>query len=192
MTISAYVLIGLLMGVIFGFALEKGRVFEPGVIIGQMQLRTFTMLKMFLSAAATGLVVLAVMNGFFGFALHPKATYVLANALGGGILGVGIVLAGACPGTLLAQIGAGYKDAWFALAGAIVGTITYGYFQPSLKPILYSDGLGKLRLDVLMGVPFWIVALTFAAVLVAGMVALERYRPWHQDLGCDVDGIPNG
>ncbi len=191
MTLSAYVVIGLIMGVVFGFALEKGRVFEPGVIIGQMQFRTFTMLKMFLTATATGLVVLAIMNGVYGFALHPKATFVLANALGGGILGVGIVLAGACPGTLLAQIGAGYKDAWFALAGAIAGTMAFGYIQPVIKPYLYGDGLGKLRLDVLMGVPFWAMALIFAAVLVAGLVALERYRPWYKDIGCDVDGIPN-
>jgi len=191
MTLSAYILIGLIMGIAFGFALEKGRVFEPGVIIGQMQFRTFTMLKMFLSATATGLIVLAVMNGFYGIAIHPKATYVLANALGGGILGIGIVLAGACPGTLLAQIGAGYKDAWFALAGAIAGTMTYGYFQPSLKPILYGDGLGKLRLDTMINLPFWAVAIAFAGVLIAGMIALEKYRPWQQDLGENVDGLPN-
>jgi len=191
MTLSAYILIGLIMGIAFGFALEKGRVFEPGVIIGQMQFRTFTMLKMFLSATATGLIVLAVMNGFYGIAIHPKATYILANALGGGILGIGIVLAGACPGTLLAQIGAGYKDAWFALAGAIAGTMAYGYIQPSLKPILYADGLGKLRLDTMINLPFWTVALAFAAVLIAGMVALEKYRPWQQDLGENVDGLPN-
>ncbi len=191
MTISAYIIIGLFMGVIFGFALEKGRVFEPGVIIGQMQFRTFTMLKMFITATATGLVVLAIMNGVYGFALHPKATFILANALGGGILGLGIVLAGACPGTLLAQIGAGYKDAWFALAGAIAGTMAFGYMEPILKPYLYSDNLGKLRLDSLMGMPFWAVALIVAGILVAGLVILERQHPWHKDLGCNVDGIPN-
>jgi hypothetical protein len=29
------------MGIVFGFALEKSRVFEPGIIVGQMQLRNF-------------------------------------------------------------------------------------------------------------------------------------------------------
>ena len=52
------------MGIIFGFALEKSRVFEPGVIVGQMQLRNFIMLKVFLTAVATGAVVLAAMHGF--------------------------------------------------------------------------------------------------------------------------------
>ena len=37
MEVYSMVVLGLLMGAAFGFALEKGRVFEPGVIVGQMQ-----------------------------------------------------------------------------------------------------------------------------------------------------------
>jgi len=184
-----FVVLGLLMGIVFGFALEKGRVFEPGVIVGQMQFRTFTMLKMFLTATATGLILLAIMNGVYGVALHPKATYVIANAIGGALLGVGITLAGACPGTLLAQIGVGYKDAWFALAGALTGAVVFGYAEPTLKPILLSGGPGKLRLDVLIGLPFWAVALVLAAALIVGLIALERARPWQDDLGPESDGL---
>ncbi|MFO0989524.1 MAG: YeeE/YedE thiosulfate transporter family protein [Alphaproteobacteria bacterium] len=109
------------MGAVFGFALEKSRVFEPGVIVGQMQLRSFVMLKVFLTAVATGLVVLAALHGF-GFAkLFPKATIFGADIVGGLVLGAGITLAGACPGTVLAQIGAGYRDAWFTLIGGLAG-----------------------------------------------------------------------
>ena len=62
MTTLLFVLIGLVMGAVFGLALEKSRVFEPGMIVGQMQLRNFIMLKVFLAAVATGLVVLAVLT----------------------------------------------------------------------------------------------------------------------------------
>ena len=41
-------------GAVFGFAMEKSRVFEPGIILGQMQLRNFQMLKIFLTAVTTG------------------------------------------------------------------------------------------------------------------------------------------
>lgn len=184
-----FVILGLLMGAAFGFTLEKARVFEPGVIIGQMQFRTFTMLKMFLTATATGLIILAVLNGFYGVKLHPKATYFIANAVGGTLLGVGIVLAGACPGTLLAQIGVGYKDAWFALAGGLLGAIVYGYAEPSLKPLLFSASPGKLTVDTLIGLPFWAVALALAAALIASLVALERMRPWQDDIGSNADGL---
>ncbi|MEP3670202.1 MAG: hypothetical protein ABJN42_26125, partial [Roseibium sp.] len=65
MSLFFMIVLGLVMGLVFGVALEKSRVMEPGVLVGQFQFRNFIMLKMFLSATATGLVVLAVLNGVF-------------------------------------------------------------------------------------------------------------------------------
>ena len=59
MSVFTAVLIGLATGIVFGFALEKSRVFERGVIDGQMQLRTFIMLKIFLAAVITRLSLAA-------------------------------------------------------------------------------------------------------------------------------------
>src|SRR5512140_3059563 len=112
MSLVNAIVIGLSMGIVFGFALEKSRVFEPGVIVGQMQMRNFIMLKIFLTAVAPGAVVLAALNGFGYVKLQPKAALYAADIVGGLLLGTGITLAGACPGTTLAQIGAGYRDAF--------------------------------------------------------------------------------
>src|SRR3954452_23383263 len=101
------------MGVVFGFALEKSRVFEPGIIVGQMQLHNFIMLKVFLTAVATGAVVLAARDGLGFVKLQPKAALYAADLAGGLILGVGIALAGACPGTTLVQVAVGYRDALY-------------------------------------------------------------------------------
>ena len=106
MSLFTAVLIGVAMGIVFGFALEKSRVFEPGVIVGQMQLRNFIMLKVFLTAVATGAVVLAAMHGFGYVKLAPKAALYGADIIGGLILGAGIALAGACPGH---GVGAGWR-----------------------------------------------------------------------------------
>ena len=38
MSLLSAIAVGLVMGVVFGLALEKSRVFEPGMIVGQMQL----------------------------------------------------------------------------------------------------------------------------------------------------------
>lgn len=187
MSVISAILIGLAMGLVFGFALEKSRVFEPGIILGQMQLRNFTMLKVFLSAVATGLVVLAALNGFGFVSLSPKATLYAADVVGGLLLGVGISLAGGCPGTVLVQIGAGYRDAWSTLLGGIAGAMTFGYLEPVLHPWI-SGGPGKLTLNQFVGLPFWPVALAAAALLVVVLVLLERWRPWRGELGADVDG----
>jgi uncharacterized protein len=99
MNFTTAILLGVAMGCVFGVALEKSRVFEPGTIVSQMQLRTFLMLKIFLSAVVTGLVVLAVLNGVLGVKMYPKALVWQADAIGGLLLGAGISIAGACPGS---------------------------------------------------------------------------------------------
>lgn len=189
MNVFALAILGLAMGLVFGLALEKSRVFEPGAIVGQMQLRNFIMLKVFLSAVITGLVVLAVLNGAFAVTLHPKSLQWAANIAGGLLLGTGLVIAGACPGTVLAQIGAGYRDAWFTLAGALAGAMAYGYLQPALSGTAVLDALGKPTFADLTGLPFWPLALVAALVLALLLAALERRQAWRQELGEDFDGL---
>lgn len=188
MSVTFAIIVGVAMGIVFGFALEKSRVFEPGVIVGQMQLRNFIMLKVFLTAVASGAVVLAALHGFGFVKLYPKAALYYADIIGGLLLGAGIALAGACPGTTAAQIGAGYRDAIFTLIGGIAGAVAYSYAEPMLSKTLLGTGGGKIILTDLFGVPYWIGALVLAAVLVAVLGALEGMRPWKDELGKDVDG----
>lgn len=188
MSILNAILIGLATGIVFGFALEKSRVFEPGVIVGQMQLRNFLMLKIFLAAVITGLLVLAVMNGVFGVKLSVKPLLFKADIIGGLILGAGIALAGACPGTTLAQIGAGYRDAIFILLGGIAGAVTYGYFDTSITALLAEKG-SKIGFDQILGMPFWLVATGFAAILIVVVWGLESLQPWRHETGKNYDGL---
>ena len=182
------ILIGLATGAVFGFALEKSRVFEPGIILGQMQLRNFIMLKVFLAAVVTGLVALAVMHGIFGVKLSLKPLLYKADLIGGLVLGIGIALAGACPGTALAQIGAGYRDAWFVVLGGIAGAMFYGYFDAPITAFFAESG-AKVSFNQMLGLPFWLTALIFAVVLCVALVGLERWRPWRQEVGVNVDGV---
>lgn len=188
MSLIPAILIGLAMGVVFGLALEKARVFEPGMIVGQMQMRNFIMLKVFLTAVATGAVVLAALHGLGLISLSVKATFYWADIIGGLLLGAGIALAGACPGTVLAQLGVGYRDAIFTLLGGLAGAIAFSYMEPALTPVLLTGGPGKLTFMDITGLPYWMLALGFAAVLVVVLFALERWRPWRGELGADVDG----
>lgn len=188
MSLFTAVLVGVAMGVVFGFALEKSRVFEPGVIVGQMQLRNFIMLKVFLTAVATGAVVIAGMHGFGLVKLAPKAALYAADIIGGLILGAGIALAGACPGTVFAQIGAGYRDAIVTLAGGIGGAVAYAYAEPMLSKTFLATGAGKLVVSDLLGIPYWTGALALAALCAAILALLEHTFPSANELGRDVDG----
>jgi uncharacterized protein len=191
MSIITAVFIGLVTGMVFGAALEKSRVFEPGVIVSQMQLRSFLMLKVFLAAVVTGLIVLAILNGVFGVKLNLKPLLFKADIIGGLILGVGITLAGACPGTTFAQIGAGYRDAWFILLGGLSGALFYGYMDAPITRFFAENG-EKIGFDRLLGIPFWLAATAVAVALVAVLASLERSRAWTAEVGSDHDGVmPN-
>jgi uncharacterized membrane protein YedE/YeeE len=132
-------------------------------------------------------VVLAVLNGFGFVKLQPKAALYAADIVGGLILGSGIALAGACPGTTLAQIGAGYRDAIFTLLGCLAGAVAFSYAQPWLAASLIGTG-PKLIFTDLFGIPYWQGALALAGIIVVALVLMERLRPWREDLGADVDG----
>ena len=186
-SVAIGILSGGLMGAVFGFALEKSRVFEPGIIVGQMQLRNWIMLRVFLSAVATGAVVLAVLHGFGFVKLQPKAALYAADIVGGLILGAGIALAGACPGTTLAQIGVGYRDGIFTLLGGLAGAVAFSYAQPWLAKSLIGTG-PKLIFTDLAGIPYWQGALVLAAAIAVILVLLEKLKPWREDLGVDLDG----
>ena len=80
MSFTLAIIVGIAMGIVFGFALEKSRVFEPDIIVGQMQMRNFIMLKVFLSAVETGAIVLAVFNGSGYVKLQPKAALYAAES----------------------------------------------------------------------------------------------------------------
>ncbi|SDR36301.1 YeeE/YedE thiosulfate transporter family protein [Pseudovibrio sp. Tun.PSC04-5.I4] len=180
------VILGLTMGLVFGVALEKSRVMEPGVLIGQFLFKDYTMLKMFLAATATGLIVLSGLTAFGLAELHPKGFVVGNIIVGGAILGVGIAIAGACPGTVFAQIGRGYKDAWFTVTGGILGAAFYGYNKSLIDGALDLGSFGKITYaDLFPALPFWMLGLITAGALIVVMVALEMARPWKTDRSMD-------
>ena len=56
----------------------------------------------------------------------------LRYVAGGTLFGIGWALTGACPGPLVALVGAGVPVMLVSIASALVGTWTYGYLRPRL------------------------------------------------------------
>ena len=182
MSIFTVILLGIFMGIIFGFALEKSKVFDPKTIIGQFQFKDFTMLKVFLSAIATGLVIFSI---FFllGFdRLTWKTTILSYDIIGGLLLGIGTVIAGACPGTVFAQIGAGYKDAWLTLLGAMTGAVLFVKIKPFIQALLGTPWPNeKLTLEGLLGLNFWNIAIIFIIFIIVTLYLIEKKYPRSKD-----------
>jgi uncharacterized membrane protein YedE/YeeE len=102
-----------LVGTIFGTGLQRGRVHEASLVIGQMTFQQFVMLKMFLTACATSICAFLVIERVFKVQTL-RSTYredfgrgIPAVITGSSLLGLGMTLTGSCPGTVFAQLGAG-------------------------------------------------------------------------------------
>ena len=184
-----FIALGLVMGIVFGFAFEKSRVFEPGVIVRQFQLRNFLMLKVMSIAIITSIAVIYYMHTYVGVAFAIKPTFYNANIIGGALLGVGIALAGACPGTVLAQVGAGYKDALFTLLGGIVAAKTYGVHKDFFDQYIIGEKQGKIQIFDQIGISYPMFAILFVSVLLAIWVILEIKQSWESEVGNNLDGI---
>ncbi len=58
------VVLGLLVGICFGFLLQKGGATDYGVIEGQLLLTDFTVLKLMLSAVIIGMIIFSFLKHF--------------------------------------------------------------------------------------------------------------------------------
>lgn len=166
---------GLILGIIFGFLLQKGRVSRFGVIVGQFLLTDFAVAKIMLTAIIVGG---AGMYGMLYFVLIPglllKTPPTILAGIGGAVFGVGMAILGYCPGTGLAAIGDGAKDAWFGLAGMIAGAGIFERFYPWISAQAKGLNMGDLTLPALTGLSEWMVLFILAVIAGAVFWFLER------------------
>ncbi len=166
---------GLGVGLLFGFALQRGRFCMNSAFRDIILMQEFTLLK------ALGVAILIEMLGFtvLGMSglitLNPKPFIWGANIAGGLIFGVGMVIAGGCASGITYRVGEGMVGAMSAVSGfALVGLMTSGgilkpvkdYLQVSTK-IMTPDGK-SLTLANIFAVPHYIVA--FGIVIAATII----------------------
>ncbi|MBN2676426.1 MAG: YeeE/YedE family protein [Anaerolineaceae bacterium] len=167
---------GLAFGIVFGFLLQKGGVTKYDVILGQLLLTDFTVLKIMLSAVVTGMLGIYLMKSLGWVELQPKSGSVGMNVIGGLIFGVGFAVLGYCPGTIAGAIGNGFLD---ALVGGVIGIwIGAGLFAaiyPKLRNgILTKGDFGDVTLPRLLKVNDWFVVIPAATLISLVLYWLER------------------
>ncbi len=167
---------GLGFGVLFGFLLHKGGVTQYDVIVGQLLLTDFTVLKIMLSAVATGMIGIYFMKSMGWIKLSLKSGSVGMNVIGALIFGVGFAVLGYCPGTIAGAIGNGYMDAITGgLVGILLGTWIFAIMYPKLKDgILKMGDFGDITLPRLFKVNDWVVVVPVVALIVMLLFWIER------------------
>lgn len=173
---SLQLVIGLLVGIGFGFLLQKGGVTKYDVIIGQLLLTDFTVVKIMLSAVVTGMLGVHLLRSLGLAQLHPKPGSVGSAVIGGLIFGIGFGTLGYCPGTMTGAVGHGSLDALFGgIGGILIGAGLFSELYPRLdKSILSKGHFGEITWPEVVKVNPWAIVVPVSIGIVVLLIWMEK------------------
>jgi uncharacterized protein len=183
LSLGADLAIAVLLGFGFGFALERAGFGSARKLTAVFYLYDMAVVKVMFTAIVTamaGLFALSALGMMTLSELYLEPTNLAAQAIGGAVFGAGFILGGYCPGTSIAAIAVGRKDAVAFALGLLAGVYAYAEFTPGIETWIKATAQGDMTLPSITGIGmgWWVVV--FAAFLLFaawGMSQLEvRFR----------------
>ncbi len=178
--------VGLVLAVVigfgFGFALERAGFGRASVLAAQFYLTDMRVLKVMFTAIVTALIGTTIASAVGVLDLSQVAvphTYLWPQLVGGLLLGAGFIVSGYCPGTGVVAAASGKLDGLAAIAGVMLGSVLFGLAYPWVESFHLSGDLGVFRLTDLIHLSQPILALLVTAMALAmflGGEALERWQ----------------
>ena len=176
-------LMALVVGLGFGFWLERAGFGSSRKLTAIFYLRDFAVLKVMFSAMATaavGLQALAALGYVDLAALYVPPSIVWPQAVGGLLFGLGFVAGGWCPGTAAVGVASGKFDALVFLLGAGLGSLAFAGMQPQLGGFLQAGACAVGALPEQLGVAGLHGALALLAVALVSFVVAGKVETWAQ------------
>ena len=169
-------LTAVVLGFLFGFALERAGFGNARKLAAQFYLHDMTVFKVMFTAilvAMVGLYSLAALGAVDMSMLWINPTFLWAQIIGGFLLGVGFIISGLCPGTSIVAAVSGRLDGLAAILGIYVGTLTFAVavdWMPALENLYNGGSMGVSLLHEVLDVPA--PSLVLAVVVAAGFALI--------------------
>ena len=160
--------VAFLIGIGFGWFLERAGFGSAIKLTGQFYLRDMTVFRVMFTAIVTAMLGLFYLGwiGWLDLALvYVSPTFLWPQVVGGLILGVGFVVGGYCPGTSVAATATGRLDGLVYLLGILAGLVAFAELYPLLRGFYLSGSGEAITLPAALGLPYGVVV--FAVVLMA-------------------------
>jgi uncharacterized membrane protein YedE/YeeE len=169
-------LAAVLIGIAFGWCLERAGMGSAKKLAGQFYLTDLTVFKMMFSAIVTAMLG-AFWLGRLGLLdlsrVYVPETYIAPQLVGGLVFGVGFAIGGLCPGTSCVAAATGRGDGMALLSGMFVGVVLTGLAFPLLDSFFNSTARGTFTLPGLLHLPYGVVVALVVAIALLGFRVAE-------------------
>jgi len=162
-------LAALLIGIAFGFFLERAGFGSSRKLTGVFYLKDMAVITVMFTAVMTAVIGLSFLLSFGLISLdsiYLMPTVYGAHIVGGLIFGIGFVMGGWCPGTAAAGLAGGKLDALIFLIGAVIGSALFNEIFATVKPLYQAGQQGVLMVydSLRMSRNGFILLLSVAAI----------------------------
>lgn len=163
-------LIALVIGIGFGYALEQAGFSSSRKLVGMFYGYDTTVIKVFFTAAIVALIGSQLLS-YFGLLdlnkVFVNEYYVKSAIIGGIVMGAGFIMGGFCPGTGLSAMSIGKIDAIFFFLGGLAGAFVFAETWPLIQDLATSSYKGPVKINEALGLSTgaFILLLIIAAVV---------------------------
>ncbi len=173
---EASLLVAFVIGVAFGFFLERAGFGSAKKLVSQFYLNDLAVFKVMFTAIVTamlGIFYLAWMGVLDLSQVYLTSTFLWPQIVGGLVLGFGFVIGGYCPGTSMVAMATGRIDGVVYVLGVIAGTYAVGEAFPLLKSFYESGAHGRLTLPEVFHLPYGAVVFLVVLMALGGFAGAE-------------------
>jgi hypothetical protein len=173
--------VAFVIGVGFGFFLERAGFGSARKLVSQFYLDDMAVFKVMFTAIVTAMLGVTYLSwmGLLDLSLvYLVPTYLVPQAVGGLVLGIGFVVGGYCPGTALAATATGRVDALLYGVGLYAGTLAFAELYPLLGGFDQMTPLGPVTLPQYFDMPYGLVVFAVVLMALGGFAAAGRVERW--------------
>ena len=177
----ASLVVAVLLGIAFGWFLERGGMGNARKLAGQFYLTDLSVLKLMFSAILTAMLGLFWLSwaGLLDLSrIYIPETFIAPQIVGGLVFGAGFATGGLCPGTSCVAAATGRTDGFALIGGMLAGVFGFGEVFPAIERFADSTARGAWTLPQALGLSYGtVVGIIVAAALgvFAGAGWLERH-----------------
>ncbi|MGZ5444440.1 MAG: DUF6691 family protein [Thermoanaerobaculia bacterium] len=175
-------IVAVLIGIAFGFVLERAGFGRADKLAAQFYLRNMRVFKVMFTAIVTAMLGLVIASAIGVTDLREASesiasyTWIWPMVIGGFVLGAGFIISGYCPGTSVVAMASGHIDGLFTVAGVITGTFVYGqlFKIPAVERFHNSSEKGAWFLYDLLGISPQLLAAIVAIAAILAFIGAEK------------------